>query len=129
MFVAKNEAAALTLTAALKRRNAEARRQTFTSLSHRKAQVEFDEARRSAEARALQDADVERQGMRVSVTLTVEPNEAELRAMAPLLDERRATAQRAAAVVRNLAEGKLPPATELVTYISPAASGADTNAF
>lgn len=117
----------MTLAAELKRRNAEARRQTFTSLSQKKTQVEFDEARRSAEARALKVANVEVQGLRVSVTLTVQPNEAELGAMSPLLDERRATARRAAAVVRDLAEGKLPPATELATYIAPTASDVDAN--
>ena len=117
VLVAKNEAAAQKLAAALKRRNAEASRQAFTSLSRRKAQAEFDGARRSAEARALQGAKLELDGLRVSMTLTVEPNDAEYGAMSPLLDERRATARRAALVVHDLAEGKLPPAAELATYL------------
>ena len=127
VFVAKDAAAALTLAAALKRRNAEASRQTFTSLSRRKAQVEFDQARRSAETRGLRSGKVEVEGLRVSMTVTVEPNEAEYGAMSPLLDERRATARRAAAVVKHLAEGKLPPAEELATYIAPTASDVDAN--
>jgi len=126
VFVARDEAAARTLAAALKRRNAEASRQAFTSLSRRKAQVEFDGARRSAEARALRSAKLELDGLRVSMTLTVEPNDSEYRAMSPLLDERRTTARRAAAVVKNLAAGKLPPAEELATWMA-ASSDLDTN--
>jgi hypothetical protein len=125
VLVAKSEAAAKTLGAALKRRNAEASRQAFTSLSRRKVQVEFDGARRSAEARALQNAKLELDGLRVSMTLTVEPNDAEYRAMSPLLDERRAAARRAAVVVRNLAEGTLPAAQELAAYMVPTANDMD----
>jgi hypothetical protein len=124
VFVAKDEESAQALAAALKRRNAEASRQAFTSLAHREVQVEFDQARRSAEARALRSAKLETQGLRVAMTLTVEPNEAEFHDMSPLLDERRATAQRAAAIVRNLAEGTLPTAAELATYLPPSASKA-----
>lgn len=124
VFVAKNEVAAQVLAAALKRRNAEASRQSFTSLSQREAQVRFDEARRSAEARALQNAKLEVNGVRVSMQLSVVPNEAELHAMSPLLDERRATAQRAAVLVRKLAEGTLPSEAELATYLAPATSKA-----
>lgn len=127
VFVAKDDVAALTLAAALNRRNVEASRQAFTSLSNRKSQVQFDQARRSAEARALQEAKVEREGLRVAVTFTVRPNESEFRAMSPLLDERRTTAQRAAAIVRNLAEGKLPPAAELASYVAPTPTGEETN--
>jgi hypothetical protein len=127
VFVAKSETAALTLAGALKRRNSEASRQAFTSLSHRKPQVEFDQARRSAEARALRNAKLEVDGVRVSMTLTVEPNEAEYRAMSPLLDERRDAAKRAAAVVQNLAEGTLPPAAELASYMATTASDIDTS--
>ncbi len=124
VFVAKDETAAQALAAALKRRNAEASRQAFTSLSHREAQVEFDEARRSAEARALRTALLEVQGNRVAMTLSVTPNEAEFHAMSPLLDERRATAQRAAALIRNLVAGTLPSQAELATYLAPATSRA-----
>lgn len=125
VFVAKSKVSALVLAAALKRRNVEASHQAFISLSHRIAQMDFDKARRSAEARALQGAKIEADGLRVSMSLSVLPNEAELRAMSALLDERRATAQRAAAVVRNLAEGKPPPAQELAAYMTPTASGTE----
>jgi len=125
VFVAKNKISALVLAAALRRRNVEASRQVFTSLSQRKAQLEFDQARRSAEARALQGAKIELDGLRVSMTLTVQPNEAESRAMAPLLDERRATARKVAAIVRELAEGKPPPAQELAAYAAPPSNRVD----
>lgn len=125
VFVAKNKISALVLAGALRRRNVEASRQVFTSLSNRKEQVDFDMARRSAEARALQAGKIEIDGLRVSVSLTVQPNDAESRAMAPLLDERRATAERAAAVVRNLLEGKPLPAAELAAYIAPTADPDD----
>ena len=127
VFVAKSKVAALVLAAALRRRNVEASHQVFTSLSHHEPQIEFDQARRSAEARALQTGTIEVKGLRVSVTLTVQPNEAESRAMSPLLDERRATAQRAAEVVRNLAEGKPLPAQELAAYDPPAANDTDSD--
>ena len=127
VFVAKSRVAALVLAAALRRRNVEASHQVFTSLSHHKPQIEFDQARRSAEARALQSGKIEVNGLRVSVTLTVQPNEVESQAMSPLLDERRATAERAAALVRSLAEGKPLPAQELAAYDEPATDDADSN--
>jgi hypothetical protein len=129
VFLAKDETAAQVLAAALRRRGVEASAQSLVSLSQRESQLAFDEARRSAEARAFRGAKLEVQGLRVSLTLTVEPNEAEFHAMSPLLDERRATAQRAAALVRNLAAGKLPSAEELATYLPPAGSGTNTNQF
>jgi hypothetical protein len=116
MFVAKNEVAALTLAAALKRRAAEVSGIVSASLSKREEQVAFDEARRAAGVRAVRSAKLEIDGLRLSATVTVEPNETELRAMSKLLDERRETARRAATVVRNLAEGILPSGVELATY-------------
>jgi hypothetical protein len=129
VFLAKDETAAEVLAAALKRRNVEASAQVFASLSHRENQLAFDEARRSAEARALRGAKLEVQGRRVITTITVEPNEAEFHAMSPLLDERRETARRAAGLVRDLADGKLPSAEELATYLAPTRSVTNPNSF
>jgi hypothetical protein len=127
VFLAKNEVSAQVLAAALKRRDVEASAQTLVALPQRENQMAFDEARRSAEARALRGAKIEVQGLRVSAAFTVEPNAAEFHAMSPLLDERRATARRAAALLRNLADGKLPSAAELATYLAPATGSANTN--
>jgi len=126
-FIAKNRTAALVVAAALKRRAFEASRQVPTAISRVEAQKAFDEARYSAEARALRDAKLESEGTRVTFMVNVQPNAAELRAMSELLDERRATAQQAAAVVRVLAEGKLPSDEQISPLMTPAADGMAAN--
>jgi hypothetical protein len=126
VFVAKDEAAARVIAGALKRRASEASREAVAVKAKRKEQSAFDEARHAAGARAARSAKLDLKGRRLSVTVAVEPNAAELRAMSSLLDARRATAKRAAEVVRNLAEGKLPSAEELGTFLAPQPSKAET---
>ena len=50
------------------------------------------------------------------MTLAMEPNAAELREMAGLLDARKAMAQRAAEVVKGLLAGTLPSAGALESF-------------
>jgi hypothetical protein len=100
----------------LKRRASEASREAVTANPNHDEQTEFDKARHSAGARAARSAKLELEGRRLSVTVQVTPNDAELRAMSKLLDARRTMAKRAAEIVRNLAEGKLPSAQELETF-------------
>lgn len=120
VFVAKDETAAQVIAGALKRRVAEARAETGLSLPNRAEQTEFDKGLRSAAMRAAREAKPEIQGRRLSVTLTLKPNEAEKRGMAGLLDARKAKAARAARIVHGLAEGRLPPAAELQAFLGPA---------
>lgn len=126
-FVAKDETAALVLAAALRRRAVEAAAQVMPTTSRRDVQVAFDNAYLAAAARTWRSAKVEVKGVRLSMTLTIEPSEAEQRAMSRLLDERQKTAQQAAAVVRSLADGKLPSAAELEPFAAPPARGLAAN--
>jgi hypothetical protein len=119
VFVAKDEAAAKTIAAALKRRALEASNEAVASAPNREAKTEFDKARHSVGARAARAAKIAIEGRRLSVTVAAAPNDAELRAMSKLFDERRAKAKSAASVVRNLAEGKLPSAGELDAFRAP----------
>jgi len=116
LFVAKDAAAAQTILDALKRRAVDASREAVAAPATRPEQTEFDAARHSAGARAARSAKFELAGNRLSATLDVAPNAAELRAMARVLDERRAAGKRAAELIRNLAEGKLPSAEQLATF-------------
>lgn len=126
-FVAKDEIAALVMGAALKRRAAEVSRLVMPLKSNNEAQVAFDEARLSAGSRTWRNAKVEVKGRRLSMTLTIEPNDTERQAMSRLLDERRETARQAAAVVRSLVEGKLPTVAELAPFRPPATGGLAAN--
>jgi len=74
---------------------------------------------RKAAARSAESATIERQGRRLSFAADLAPNPVELHIMARLLDARAALAQRAAAVVQGIADGKLPTAAELAS-LAPA---------
>jgi hypothetical protein len=126
VFVAKDETSARVIAGALKRRASEASREAVPVKAKDKEQSDFDEARHSAGARAARTAKLEVEGRRLSVTVAVAPTDAELRAMSKLLDTRRMTAKRAAEVVRNLAEGRMPSAEELAAFGAPAPGKAET---
>lgn len=113
VFVAKDEAAARTIRAPLTQRALEVRFESGVAVPKGSAQYEFNEAMRSTAARSARAAKIEVIGRRLSVTLTLEPNDAERRGMSKLLDARAAKAKLAAAIVKGLAQGKLPTPEEL----------------
>src|SRR6478752_7503309 len=112
-FLAKDEAAAGAIQQALKQRALEVRFETGVPMPTRADQQEFNKAMRTAAARSARGARLEVVGRRLSVTLTLEPNPAEARAMANFLDDRAARAKAAADIVLGLAEGRLPTAEQL----------------
>jgi len=116
VFLAKDETGAQVIRGALKQRALEVRFEAGISMPDRPEQQEFTKAMRSAAARAARAATIELEGRRLSVMLSLEPNAAEMRSMAALLDARAAKAKQAAEVVRGLAEGKLPTAGELERF-------------
>jgi len=120
VFVAKDETAAKVIRQALKQRALEVRFEAGVAMPNRADQQEFTKALRSAAARAAHAAKLELAGRRLTATLTLEPDQAELRGMAKLLDARAERAKRAAGVVLGLAEGKLPTAAELEGFQAPA---------
>jgi hypothetical protein len=122
VFLAKDEAAARTIQAALKQRALEVRFEAGVDVSKRDARHAFNEAMRSAAARAARAAKVELAGRRLTVTLALEPNGAEKQGMAELLDARAARARLAAEIVLGLADGKLPSVEQLDTFRTPAGS-------
>jgi len=124
LFMAKDDAAAAAIQRALKVRALEVRFEAGVALPNRPDQQEYNKAMRSAAARAAHGAQIELAGRRLSVTLTLEPNQAETRAMAKLLDARAARAKSAADVVLALAEGKLPTAQQLETFRTPVSPAA-----
>lgn len=113
VFLGKDEARAQAIESALRRRALEVRFEAGIALPNRPEQNAFNKALRSAAARAAKSAKIEREGRRLSVTLSVEPNAAELLGMAKLLDNRKAMAARAAEVVQGLVAGKLPSPEQL----------------
>jgi len=121
VFLAKSEAAAQAIESALRRRALEVRFEAGVALSTRSEQTAFNKAVRSAAARAAKSAKFERDGRRLSVTLSVAPTAAEQAGMAGLLDMRKASAQRAAEVVKGLAAGTLPSAQQLANVAGPPA--------
>jgi transcription-repair coupling factor (superfamily II helicase) len=60
--------------------------------------------------RALRAVPIKVEGDRVVIDLAIEPTDEEAKALAPYLEERKALAAKAAAVVRALKDGKVPPA-------------------
>ncbi|HEY6079189.1 MAG TPA: hypothetical protein VIW29_10315 [Polyangiaceae bacterium] len=116
LFVAKDEAAAAAIQQALSLRALEIRFEAGIALPNRPDLREFNKALRSAAARTASSAKLELVGRRLSVTLTLAPNEAEVKAMAKRLDARAARAKAAASIVLGLAEGKLPSAQELQSF-------------
>ena len=113
VFLAKDEVGAKVIQSALKRRAFEVRFEAGVALQNRPDQTAFNKAVRSAAARAARSAKFELDGRRLSVTLALEPNAAELSGMAGVLDTRKAMAQRAAEVVKGLLAGTLPSAAAL----------------
>jgi hypothetical protein len=119
LFLAKDEAAAAAIAQALKLRALEVRFEAGILLPNRPDQQEFNKAMRSAASRTARGAQLEVVGRRLSVTLILEPNQAETRAMAKFLDARAARAQAAADVVLGLADGRLPTAEQLEGFRVP----------
>lgn len=122
VFVAKDEARARAIESALKQRALQVRFEAGISLANRPEQNEFNKALRSAAARAARSAKFEREGRRLSVTLSVAPNPIEQAGMAKLFDVRKAMAARAAEVVRGLVDGKLPSSQRLEGFMTTAAA-------
>jgi hypothetical protein len=120
VFLAKDETAAKIIQQALKQRALEVRFETGVAMPNRTDQQEFTKALRSAAVRAAHAAKIELAGRRLSATLTLEPDQAELRGMAKLLDARAEKAKRAADVLLGLAEGKLPTRADLEGFQTPA---------
>jgi len=60
--------------------------------------------------RAVRAVPIQVQGDRVAVDLAIEPTEEEAKALAPYLEERKALAKKAAAVVHALKDGQVPSA-------------------
>lgn len=119
VFVAKDETAARALEAALKRRALEVRFESGAVVAKGSDQEAFNDAMRSAAARAARTAKLELAGRRLSMTLTLDPDGTERRSMGPSLDARADKAKRAAAVVLKLSEGTLPGAGELEAFRAP----------
>lgn len=118
VFLAKDEARAKAIRSALARRALEVRFEAGVAMPNRPEQTAFNKAVRSAAARAAGSAKFEQAGRRLSVTLAMEPDAAEERAMAGLLDARKAMAHRAAEVVKGLLAGTLPSAEQLENITS-----------
>lgn len=116
ILLAKSDVSAKVLVAAVKRRALELTHETITATAGREDKTEFDKAMHAAGARAARSAKLEVDGRRLSVRVANEPNDAELRVMSRLLDERRAAAQRAAEIIRGLAEGTPPSAQQLEAF-------------
>lgn len=123
VFLAKNEVGAKVIEAALKRRGFELRFESGVALPENKDRAAFDKALRSAASRAIKQAEIERDGARLSLTVSVKPSAAELQRLAPLLDARAALAKQAAQIVRGLAEGKPPSAAQLEPFAPASTSG------
>jgi hypothetical protein len=70
---------------------------------------------KSMRLRAFRDAPIKAEGDRVVIDLAIEPNEQDAKALAPYLEERKAQATKAAALVHALKDGKVPPAELLQT--------------
>jgi len=119
VFLAKDDAAARAIQAALKQRALQVRSEAGGVAPKGSPAQEFGDAMRSVAARAARSAKVELEGRRLSTTMTLEPNGAELRGMSKLLDARAARAKQAAEVVLGLAEGKLPTADQLERFALP----------
>jgi hypothetical protein len=75
--------------------------------------VKWEEARRSASVRALGEAKIERNGKVVTVTTTQVPEDSEKEAFAEYKKWRAERAEKAAAIVRKLAEGEKPGKDDL----------------
>lgn len=120
LFVAKDEAAALVIQQALKLRALEVRFEAGVTQPKRPEQQQFNKALRSASARTARAAEIEVVGRRLSVALTLVPNQGETQAMGGLLDARAARAKAAADVVLGLAEGRMPTAEQLASFQAPA---------
>jgi hypothetical protein len=116
VFVGKDDVATQAIEAALKRRALEVRFESGAARGQGGDQRLFSEAMRSAAARTARSAKIERAGRRLSVTMTLEPNSAEKRDMAPFLDGRASKAKLAAGIVEGLAQGKLPTPRELEAF-------------
>jgi hypothetical protein len=119
VFLAKDEAVAAVIAQALKLRALEVRFEAGILLPNRPAQQEFNKAMRSAASRTARAAQLEVVGRRLSVTLILEPNQTETRAMSKFLDARAARAKTAAEVVLRLAEDRLPTAEQLEGFRAP----------
>ncbi|HKO53459.1 MAG TPA: hypothetical protein VJV79_37375 [Polyangiaceae bacterium] len=119
LFLAKDAAGAAAISQALKQRALEVRFETGVALPTRPERQEFNKAMRSAAVRTAHSARLEVVGPRLSVTLTLVPNDAETRAMASFLDARAARAKAAAEVVLGLVEGRLPTAEHLQSFQVP----------
>ncbi|HSU41866.1 MAG TPA: hypothetical protein VLJ38_19940, partial [Polyangiaceae bacterium] len=119
VFVTKDEAGAQAIRGALKQRALELRFEAGVAQPNRADQQEFTKALRSAAARTAASAEIQVEGRRLSVTLALAPNAAELRGMAKLLDARAAKAKLAADIVQGLADGKLPTAEQLAVFGAP----------
>jgi hypothetical protein len=128
VFVAKDEASAQTIRAALSQRALEVRFESGVPVPKGSAQYEFNEALRATAVRSARAAKIELVGRRLSVTLTLVPNDAEWRGMSKLLDARAAKAKLAAEIVRELAQGKLPTAERLEGATRPPDAGASPRA-
>ncbi|HWP09447.1 MAG TPA: hypothetical protein VNN72_27085, partial [Polyangiaceae bacterium] len=83
LFSAKDEKGAEAIESALKRRALEVRFEAGAIAANGSPRQQFSDAMRGAAARAAQAATVERNGRRLSFAMTLEPNAAEKRAMAP----------------------------------------------
>lgn len=114
VFLAKDDDGARAVQKALARRALEVRLEPGVAVTKGSPEQAFGDAMRSAVARAARAAKTELAGRRLSVTVTLAPNEAEKRAMGKLFEARAAKAKRAAEVVQGLASGQLPSAEALV---------------
>lgn len=121
VFLAKDDAAAQTIRAALKQRAIAVRFELGATEPDDDAHKDFNAAMRSAAGRAGRSAKFEFSGRRLSATVTIDPTAAEKQEMAKFLDEKAAKAKRAAEIVQGLADGKFPTGAELEAFRPPPA--------
>jgi hypothetical protein len=110
VVIAKDEANAKAVEAAFRKRVAEMSTEFTAAENLSNSARAARDTMKTMRMRAVRAVPVKVEGDRVVVDLTIEPTEEEAKALAPYLEERKAIAAKAAAVVRALKDGKVPPA-------------------
>ena len=110
VVIAKDEASAKAVESAFRKRVAEMGTE-FTAAENlpNSARIARD-TMKAMRLRAVRAVPIQVQGDRVAVDLAIEPTEEEAKALAPYLEERKALAKKAAAVVHALKDGQVPSA-------------------
>jgi hypothetical protein len=110
VVIAKDEASTKAVETAFRKRITEMGAETAAAENLPASARIARDTLKTMRLRALRAAPIKAEGDRVVVDLAIEPTEQEAKALAPYLQERKALAMKAAAVVHAFKDGKMPAA-------------------